>query len=281
MSVGMWTQVTAVWPETVPDTSAWHCIFEDHGVNGTIENESVPGLTGYLAPGDEDKLEPLRAALLAAGATEVFTDLIPEDNWAESWKQFFIPRRLGERIVVRPTWEEYESQPDDIVLVLDPGQAFGTGDHPTTRNCLVLLEGTPLQGKEIADIGCGSGILAIAAGQLGASLIHAVDVEGPSVAATAENAERNGVTLVVERGLGFDPLPAAQTYDVVVSNILSAALIALAPEVSRRLRTPGVWIISGIIQANWPDVRTAAERYGFRLDETREEGEWVTARFVR
>jgi ribosomal protein L11 methyltransferase len=183
--------------------------------------------------------------------------------------------------VVRPTWEDYESQPDDIVLVLDPGQAFGTGDHPTTRNCLVLLEGTPLQGKEIADIGCGSGILAIAAGQLGASLIHAVDVEGPSVAATAENAERNGVTLVVERGLGFDPLPAEQTYDVVVSNILSAALIALAPEVSRRLRTPGVWIVSGIIQANWPDVRTAAERYGFRLDETREEGEWVTARFVR
>ncbi len=276
-----WTQVTAVLAEEPEDWSVWAELFERHGLPGTLQTDDPPTMSAYLPPGGEAGLEPLRDVLLERGAVRVETALVEEEDWAESWKQFFKPRRVGERFVVRPTWEEFAAEPGDLVVVLDPGQAFGTGDHPTTRMCMECLEQLPVAGSEVADVGCGSGILAVAAMMLGARSVDAVDSDLPAVEATGENAARNAVEVRALLGRGFEPLAPEATYDLVLSNIISAALIALAPEAGQRVRPGGHWVVSGVIESNWPDVRAAAERAGFRLVEARQELEWVAATFVR
>lgn len=277
-----WTLVTATLPGVPADWSPWADLFDRHGVSGTVQTDSPPTIGGYVAPGSEEGIEDLQSALVQFGAVEVTVSEVEEQDWAEAWKQFFVVRRLGQRIVVKPSWEDFSPEPGDIVLDLDPGQAFGTGDHPTTRMCLELVEKYAPGVDGVADIGCGSGILAVAALKLGATGVVAGDIDPVSVEATRENLARNGVAAdQVVVGKGFDALPDHDTYNLVLSNIISAALIALTPDVARRVRPQGVWIMSGIIQANWPDVRTAAERAGFTLEDHREEGEWVAAAFRR
>ncbi|MBS1709661.1 MAG: 50S ribosomal protein L11 methyltransferase [Armatimonadetes bacterium] len=276
-----WTEVKAYLPGEPDDWSMWAEVFARHGVNGTVQTDTPPTISGYLAPGCESGLVPLKEELFSFGAMTVENRLVPEEDWAESWKQFFKPRRIGKHLVVRPSWEEFDSTPEDVVIVLDPGQAFGTGDHPTTRGCLEILEEVGATGLEIADIGCGSGVLSVAAMLLGAKSAVAVDVDPPSVEATQENAARNGVQVDARLGLGFDPLPPDATYDLVLSNIISAALIALAPEASRRVRPGGRWVVSGVIEANWPSVQEAAARHGFTLEKTFQENDWLAASFLR
>ena len=116
-----WTQVTAVLAEEPEDWSVWAEAFERHGLPGTLQTDDPPTMSAYLAPGGEGGLEPLRQELMARGAVRVETALVEEEDWAEAWKQFFKPRRLGQRLVVRPTWEEYVGGPEDLVVVLDPG----------------------------------------------------------------------------------------------------------------------------------------------------------------
>ncbi len=258
-------------------------VFREHGIEGTVQEDSPPSLAGYLAENqtDEARLNALCDDLVAAGAESIWREAIDEVDWAEAWKQFFKPMRLGRRLVIRPEWETFEAEADDIVIVLDPGQAFGTGDHPTTRMCLELLDALDLHGLDVADIGCGSGILAVAACRLGARSVVGVDIDGVAVEASAENAARNGVSFDVLAGKGFEPLPSEATYDLVVSNIISAALIVLAPEASGRVRPGGRWVVSGVIRNNWPDVAAAAERAGFQVDDVREEGDWVAASLIR
>lgn len=276
-----WTKVTAILGGVPEDWSGWCEVFGRHGISGTVQTDEPPTLSGYLAPGKDELLAALRDDLTAFGARGVETDVVEEEDWAEAWKQFFKPRRVGERFVVTPTWEPYEPEPGDLVITLDPGQAFGTGDHPTTRGCLELLEKVGGEGKEVADIGCGSGILSVGAMLLGAKSVAGVDMESPSVVSTRENLARCGFEGEIFEGKGFDPLPEDATYDLVVSNIISAALIGLAPEASRRVRPGGHWVVSGIIHENWPDVWKRAEQCGFSLVERFEEGDWVAATFLR
>jgi len=273
--------VTGIFPSEPEDWALPCDAFVEHDIPGMIMEENPSRISGYCYDPPAERLESLRTKLIELGATEVKTELVPEEDWAENWKQFFKPRRIGKRFVVRPTWEEFESSPGDLVIVLDPGQAFGTGDHPTTRMCLELMEDSISEGDIVADIGCGSGILAVGVMMLGATSCVGVDTEKASVESAFENAERNLVTADFFEGRGFDPLPTSATYDVVVSNIISAALIQLAPEASDRVREGGAWIVSGIIQANWPDVRATAERNGFVFESKLEEGEWVAAKFSR
>ena len=206
---------------------------------------------------------------------------VEEQDWSEAWKEFFKPRRVGERFIVRPTWEAAEIGPGDLEIVLDPGQAFGTGDHPTTRGCLELIEKADCRGKSIADIGCGSGILSVGAGLLGASELILVDYDPVCVTSSLENLKRNNVTGEVHEGLGFQPLADDKRFDIVLSNIISAALIRLAPEAADRIKPGGLWIVSGIIEANWPDVLTRAKTCGFELVETFAEGDWIAATLRR
>lgn len=276
-----WLLVRAVLAQEPEDWSRWAHIFACHGQEGTVQTDEPPSLSAYLPPAEHGQFEALRADLLAAGASRVESELVPEEDWAEGWKQFFHPVRIGNQIVVRPSWEEADLRPGDLEIVLDPGQAFGTGDHPTTKGCLILLEGRRPAGLDVADIGSGSGILSIAAAKLGAKRVVAVDSDPVSVESSQENAARNQVVVHVRVGLGFDPIANDETFDLVLSNIISAALIRLAPEASRRVRPGGRWIVSGIIRDNWAEVQAAAARVGFRVEEELLEGDWIAASLVR
>lgn len=270
----VWTKVTAELDHEPDDWSVWCEMFERHGVPGTVQTDLPPTISAYLAPGAEAALPKLSRDLSELGAVRVSTELVQEQDWAESWKQFFVPRKIG-GIWIRPTWEESQGTPE---IVLDPGQAFGTGDHPTTRMCLELLQEWNGVKGSVADIGCGSGILSIAAALLGFGPVSAVDIDPLSVEATRENAVRNGAGVEACCGKGFEPLPPGEKYALVVSNIISAALINLAPEVSART---DAWIVSGIIDSNWSDVESCVNRTGFRVGKVKREGEWVAASLLR
>lgn len=278
--MNVWTEVKACLTETPQDWAVWVEAFDRHGIPGTVQTDQPPTIAGYAFQPSSDALDALRTELAELGATIEVRD-VPEEDWAESWRQFFVPRRIGRSWVVRPTWEATELQEGDVELVLDPGQAFGTGDHPTTRMCLELLEDLELDGADVADIGCGSGILSVGALKRGAGTVVGVDLDPASVESSQTNAERNGVAGQFYLGKGFEPLGEQADYDVVLSNIVSAALISLAPEASERVRPGGEWIVSGIIEDNWADVQAAAARCGLSLVDERHENNWVAARFCR
>jgi len=271
-----WIEVKATFEPGI-DLSPFVDIYGDFGIENTLEEGPV--LTGCLVDveGSEDRIGDLTLALNDAGALEVVTRDLVEDNWEIAWRQFFKPRRIGRRFVVRPTWEEFESGPEDLVIVLDPGQAFGTGDHPTTRLCLELMEGIPMEGKQVVDIGCGSGILSVGACMLGAKNVLAIDIDPIAVEVAKENREMNGVLFDARAGEGLNGLKG--DWDVAISNIISATLVRIAYDVRDVLVDDGRWVVSGVILDNWPDVRMAAEKAGFEFIEKREEDGWVAASF--
>jgi ribosomal protein L11 methyltransferase len=284
-----WIEVKAIFERLPQDWSPYIEIFRDHGCENTIQTDDPPTLGAAVVEvaGSSRVVANLKAALLNAGAFEVLTRSLVEENWEENWKQFFKPRRVGKSIVVRPTWESGDLPGGAIEIVLDPGQAFGTGDHPTTRMCLELLEEYLFAGHTVADIGCGSGILSVAACKLGARKVVAIDIEPLSVEVAKENAKLNRVEFEAICGEGVRALPSSAwptpdstKYDIVVSNIISATLISIARDIAQVVRTGGYWIVSGIIEANWPDVKEAATRVGFRLEKELREDGWVGAAFL-
>ncbi|MFZ4506974.1 MAG: 50S ribosomal protein L11 methyltransferase [Fimbriimonas sp.] len=272
-----WLEVRARFSPIPEDWSPFIDLFDEHGIENTLEDGDE--LIGAIVEVDAASIavEELKAALLAAGAVSVQTQVLPEVNWQEAWKQFFKPRRIGQRFVVRPTWEPYELGPNDLEIVLDPGQAFGTGDHPTTRGCLVLLEKVIRPGDTVLDVGCGSGILSVAACRLGATHVVAIDIEPVAVEVARENAAMNDVQLDARAGAGLAELAETEKFRVVVSNIISATLIRLAPEVANVIEPGGDWVVSGILDTNWADVLASAERAGFELVEHIAEESWVAA----
>lgn len=298
-----WIQVQATFPQAPDDLSPAIELYRVHGIENTLQ-PSDERLVGCIVEvtGSEAVVAELKSALEEMGAA-VETSILLETNWEESWKQFFKPRRVGKHWVVRPTWEEFEAGAGDRVIVLDPGQAFGTGDHPTTRMCLELMEPLDLAGHPVADVGCGSGILAVAAAMMGANPVEAVDIDPIAVEVAKENAARNGVSFRAVAGDGLrafstadapqdeTPLlggeapqkaePSNRQYDLILSNIISATLIRIAADISLAVSPGGAWIVSGIIESNWKDVRETAEKVGFTLVDERHEDGWVAARFHR
>jgi ribosomal protein L11 methyltransferase len=271
-----WIEVKSTF-EPGLDLSPFVDIYGEFGIENTLEEGS--GLTGCLVDveGSASRVQELTDALVKAGAIEVVCRDLVEDNWEIAWRQFFKPRRIGKRFVVRPTWEEFESGPGDLVIVLDPGQAFGTGDHPTTRLCLELMEGIEIEGRHVLDIGCGSGILSVGACLLGAKHVLGIDIDPIAVEVAKENRELNGVKFEAVAGEGLGGLRG--DWDVAISNIISATLVRIANDVRDVLVDGGRWVVSGVIFDNWPDVRMAAERAGFEFVEKREEDGWVAASF--
>jgi ribosomal protein L11 methyltransferase len=229
---------------------------------------------------------------------------LEEDDWANAWKAHYPIQRIGKRTVIVPSWLEYEPQPDDVVLHLDPGMAFGTGLHPTTQLCLKLLERYTQPNMRTMDLGCGSGILAIAAAKLGAQPVLALDNDPIAVQATIENVERNGVQDIVttaEGSLG----PGAQLghwlgsdwatkqrqatpgngpvafepdaeFDLIVANILANVHVLLAPHLAKAIKSGGLLVTSGIIADREADVAEAFAAAGLEQIERQGEGEWVT-----
>ena len=216
---------------------------------------------------------------------ELRVRIVAEEDWAEAWKSHFPVLRVGRRFIIRPTWRRHRRAADDIVIALDPGMAFGTGLHPTTRLCLVELEaladeGILGPGSRVLDIGCGSGILGIAAGLLGAAAIVGLDSDPIAIEATLANARRNrlGRRLRARRG----SVPSGEPpFDVVVANLVAGVLCDLAEALRDELVAGGMLIASGIIIDREPETRTAFDAAGLRTIGRRDEGDWVALRVTR
>jgi ribosomal protein L11 methyltransferase len=204
------------------------------------------------------------------------TKLVPEENWAHSWKQYWHPLEVGERLVIKPSWEAYEHQGEKLVIELDPKQAFGTGTHPTTQLCLRSLENIiPSHDKPtVFDVGTGSGILAIAAVLLGASSVEACDTDPVAVAATDENIDLNHVKDRIRTHVGGIETLHGRV-DVLVINILAEIVAELAPEIASRVRPGGDIIASGIIRERQELVERAFEAQGLGVLRVEHQGEWV------
>ncbi len=205
---------------------------------------------------------------------------VQEEDWAESWKQFFQVEHIGRRLVIRPTWREYSPQPGEVVLDLDPGMAFGTGQHPTTRLCLVALEELVRQGIDVLDLGCGSGILSLAAAKLGARSVLALDTEAVAVDATRANAALNGVETLarVERGSLGERWPfsgdQAAIAELIVANISAGVLVELAPALAAALRPGGTLIGSGVVAERLDEVLLAFAAAGLAVERIESEADW-------
>ncbi|MEQ9073381.1 MAG: 50S ribosomal protein L11 methyltransferase [Sandaracinaceae bacterium] len=193
------------------------------------------------------------------------------DDWRERWKAFFHTTRVGERLVVRPSWETHDAQEGDLVIVLDPGQAFGTGTHETTRLVMRELEARVNGGEHVLDVGCGSGILGIAALKLGAARVVAVDVDPIAVRVADENAEINGVAIEAST-TPVEDVPGR--YPIVLANIRSPILIPMTESLVAHLTPGGVLVLSGLLAEEESEIRAVYDAH-LRFDGVRRDGDWI------
>ena len=212
---------------------------------------------------------------LDKGLGEVTTSEVYEKDWAEAWKKYYKPKKIGEKIVVKPTWEDYIKEDDDIILELDPGMAFGTGTHETTIMCIKQLEKYIRPGQTVFDIGCGSGILSIAAAKLGAERVVAVDFDELAVKVTTENAKINSVENIVEVRHGNLLNVVNEKSDVIVANILAEVIVVLTKDITKFLKNGGIFITSGIILEKIDMVKKAIIEEGLSIIDTMTLGEWA------
>jgi ribosomal protein L11 methyltransferase len=191
------------------------------------------------------------------------TRRLAEADWETAWKQYFHVQHVGQRLVIVPSWRRYRPRPGEVVLALDPGMAFGTGLHPTTRLCLRLLERYLQPGARVLDLGTGSGILAIAAAKLGARRVHAIDTDATAVRVAQENVARNGVDAWVTVQHGDATLLApAEPYDLVLANINLRVIRTLLPDLPAHLTPAGLAILSGVLHEHAPALRAAIAAAG-------------------
>ena len=208
---------------------------------------------------------------------------VDEAEWQDAWREHFHTLHVGARTVIVPTWRSYTPRQGDVVIVLDPGMAFGTGHHPTTTMCLAALEELVYPGCSVLDLGCGSGILSIAAARLGASEVLALDIDATAVETAAANARQNSVEAVVTVKEGTLPHASLRPggYDVVVANISSKVILDLAIDLARVAKTGATVVASGLLERSLGAVSARLEAAGLLLDSTETDGDWVALRLVR
>ncbi|MFD2672420.1 50S ribosomal protein L11 methyltransferase [Marinicrinis sediminis] len=226
---------------------------------------------------------------LDAGKGTVSVRQVDEEDWATAWKQYYKPVRVSERLTIKPTWEQYEPAPEEIVLEMDPGMAFGTGTHATTSLCLRALEQVVQPGDHVIDVGTGSGILAVASAKLGAAHVLAIDLDPVAVSSANENVRLNGMqdhVTVRESDLlqvfhdqteeqASSTLGVRLPVRVVVANILADIILRFVDDVHQVLQQDGVYVISGIIGSKEAEVCTVLEQKGFHIDDVQREEDWV------
>jgi len=253
----------------------------DAGRALVIAQCTAEDLDGVLAA-VEETCDRARQGGVRVDPVLVRTRVAHEDEWRDVWKQYFRATRVGATFLVRPTWDRVQASPADRVIDIDPGRAFGTGGHASTRLCMVLAEEIADRPVErFLDLGCGSGILSIAAARLwpGAGGL-AVDLDPEGAACAAENLALSGVTAVVTRaGTLVDVDPGAR-FDLVFANIQADVLLALAPALPGRLAPGGRLILSGLLQGDAPAVLAAYGAAGLVLDARRDEDEWSALRLA-
>lgn len=257
--------------------------------------EGEAKISGYFPEGvdmDEvmaqvkERTEELREYDIDPGNPVITVKDVSEDDWANNWKQYFKPIRVSKRLTIKPTWEEYvPASPEEKIIELDPGMAFGTGTHPTTSLCLRTLEGVIQEGDEVIDVGTGSGILAIGAVRLGASRVLALDLDPVAVSSALENTRLNGLEdriQVVESDL-LSVLKKGSSAEVdvqlpvrvVVANILAEIILLFVEDVFEALQPGGYYIASGIYKNKEQSVEEALTAAGFEIEQTVREEDWV------
>ena len=221
------------------------------------------------------------------GRLEAELSSIREEDWANNWKQYFKPLKVGEKLVIKPSWEDYNEDGDRIILEIDPASSFGTGQHHTTRLCLELLEKSLSKDDVILDMGCGSGILSIGAMLLGAKRAVAVDIEQNAAETALENAVKNNISPeLYETHFGnilSDEKLASEIdykYDIITANIVADVLIAMKDHFVRYIKKGGTLIVSGIIEERMDEVIDALKSVGFSSPEVNIKEGWAAVRFV-
>jgi ribosomal protein L11 methyltransferase len=262
----------------------------DEGLGAAVDPSAPATVRAYLpardvvaARGAADEVDRALGHLQAFGLREIGelrTQAVHEADWATAWKRHVGVLRIGRRIVIRPTWRRHRRLPGDVVIAMDPGMAFGTGLHPTTRLCLAgierwadegLLDGGPVR---LLDVGCGSGVLAIAAGLLGATALVGVDTDPIAIEATLANARRNRVARRLRARQGSLP-SGVGPFDLVAANLIASVLIDLAADLAAELRPGGRLLTSGVFVDREAAVRVALEDAGLRVLRREAEGDWV------
>ncbi|MGE5380171.1 MAG: 50S ribosomal protein L11 methyltransferase [Methylocystaceae bacterium] len=249
--------------------------------SGFLERDYVVVIAYFPEPGpDPDQIRDNLAEVLRDNGEEfeVLVGTVDESDWANLWKAFYHTLRIGKRLVVKPTWEEYQAETDDLVIELDPEMAFGTGTHSTTRFCMQLLESHLQPGMRVWDIGTGSGILSITAAKLGAGPITALDIDPVAVRTARANIEQNQLLQRIEvREMDFlAATPETGEANMVVANIIAAVIKQMAEKVWEILPDNGLFLVSGIIVSQWDGLLEYLERWFIPVDVLQDDS-WVGA----
>jgi ribosomal protein L11 methyltransferase len=255
-------------------------------VDESVIKEKETNITLYMEVADDTQAQiaAIKSAIKmlaeqdkdgAFGRLAVEDRLVCDDDWKDKWKEYFKPAKITDRFVIKPTWEDYQAKEGDVVIEMDPGMAFGTGTHPTTKMCVALLEKYISSPEDVVlDVGCGSGILSIAAALLGSEHVKGVDIDPNAVEASTENVKLNGLADKIEifygdvtKGLGFSA-------DIIAANLMADLIIMLCPDIARHLTGKKIFISSGILIEKCAEVSAALEKNEFEILEITEEGEW-------
>lgn len=211
---------------------------------------------------------------------DLHTRILDEADWANAWKEHFHVTHIGRRLVIRPSWRDYTPQDDEVVLELDPGMAFGTGLHPTTRMCLEQVERRTQPGMRVLDVGTGSGILALATAKLGATSVHSIDNSSVAVESATANAAANGLHERISVALGIldeaEATRLAGQFDLVLANIIARVIGSIAPQLAQVLRPGGLLITSGLIEERRHEAEEPLLAAGLQLVEQMLIDDWVT-----
>ena len=257
-------------------------------VVGIIEEPVAPGygehdlvLVKAYFPEERDVLDDLKASLqLVEENFSVNSRLIlgevKEEDWEESWKKYYHCFKVGDRLIIKPSWENYDPQPGETVIELDPGMAFGTGSHISTQFCLRFIDQYVKGGENIIDAGCGSGILAIAAAKLGAAQVLAMDIDELAVKIARANVEMNNLQEIVTVAVkDITEDLAGFKADYIFANITAEVVVMLIPRVAELLGSAAYLFCSGIIESRWPLVLQQLEKYDFVIRQVLQEDEWM------
>ncbi len=247
----------------------------------TINDDTAVTVKAYYGEdGFSDTLEYVQKRLEelknepGTGPLTVSVNTVADTDWNENFKKHFTTFRAAGCFVVKPTWEDYKADPGDIVIEIDPGMAFGSGTHETTRMCLELLQKYMPPKARVLDVGCGSGILGIGAAKLGAQSVLALDYDGVSVTVAGENAQANGANVMAVRRSDLLQNAPEEKYDIILANIIADIVIRLNESAGNYLDENGVYIMSGIIDEREDDVKASLEKNGFTVVETIQMADW-------
>lgn len=232
-------------------------------------------------PEDKDVMDVLAKSIEAVECNfhvkcKVFVDEVRNEDWEETWKKYYHAFKIGERLVIKPSWEEYTSEENEVIVNIDPGMAFGTGIHASTRFCLRFVDQYIQGGEHIIDAGCGSGILSIAAARLGAQSVFAMDIDDLAVRIARENVTLNGLNDIIEVQAGniVEEIRGRKA-DMMLANITAEVVVELVPEAARTIKAGGYLFGSGIVDSRWPGVKKALEENGFEIEQVLQDVDWI------